>query len=243
MFKKKLNMNILLIGVSSFLGQNLLLFLKSKGYTVTTVSQHLGQKIPYDELDKFSSVIYLKPDADSEFIEYKVKDKVPVLAIGSGALVDFYAGRLKLNPYIEGKQKIVSMASCTIHPGFFIPSPNHVDTGRGLHRDTLITLFSGNQISDSFNMDKSYYMTPVDKLLELILIFVKNPKQYVGEYAFGTHMPISRSQLLTLESTPQTERIYEEEMKHTKDVFNIEVTDEDIKNFKHNASEWVQNFS
>lgn len=233
-----MNNQVLIIGASSFLGVNLIPHLRQNGFAVDLVSQHLGDAIDYDSLGKYRCVLFLKPDADQGLIDCCAKDQVPILAIGSGALVDFKAGRMKMNPYIEGKQKIVAMASATVHPGFYIPDATHADTGRGLHRDTLMTLFSGQPIDDSFNMSKAYYMTPVSKLIQLIIAFAQDPSKYHGEYAFGSQMAISRGELHD-GVVPDRERLYAVDMERARDEFGLEVTDNDVKEFRAHSSTWI----
>jgi hypothetical protein len=225
----------LIIGASSFLGANLVPYLRDRHYDVVSVSTHKNESIPYDKLSEFKCVIYLKPDADERLNDCPV----PLLAIGSGALVDFNAGRINPNAYIEGKRKIVRMSSCTIHPGFFIPHPDHLDTGRGLHRDTLVTLFGGAPIPDTFSLDKAYYMTPVEALCIVIAKFIHNPHKYTGEFALGTPMTVSRRELRYKAPFANSPRIYEKEMQRTANIFGC-VVNETPEQLGRDAEAWVQ---
>jgi len=231
---------VLIIGASSFLGTNLFPRINDM-YKVQTICTHLGQKVPYEFIqDKlYRCVIYLKPDADPMLKQ--VRGHVPVLSIGSGALVDFKAGRIPHNAYIEGKQALVEMSSVTIHPGFFIPNASHIDTGRGLHRETLLTLFGANAatLPASFSLDKAYYITPVDKLLEMIVRFIENPTQFHGEYPFGSVFPISRRALIS-DTSLEVNALYVNDMKRTKDEFGMEVSFEDCLQFGEQARAWVK---
>lgn len=228
--------SVLVVGASSFLGANLVPFLRSKQWHVDAVSTHNGERVSYDKLFQYRCVVYLKPDADSLLNDCPV----PLVAIGSGALVDFNAGRIPENPYIEGKRKIVAMASCTIHPGFFIPDARHVDTGRGLHRETLMALFSPKAtIPETFSLDKAYYMTPVQRLLELLERFVQRPNMYRGEFAFGTPMPISRRELLYKASSAGAMYVYAKEMCVTAETFDVEICDDTPANLAADAAAWV----
>jgi hypothetical protein len=228
--------SVLVVGASSFLGANLVPFLRSKQWHVDSVSTHKGERVPYDKLSRYRCVVYLKPDAEPLLNDCPV----PLVAIGSGALVDFNAGRIPENPYIEGKRKIVAMASCTIHPGFFIPDARHVDTGRGLHRETLMTLFSPKAtIPETFSLDKAYYMTPVQRLLELLERFVQRPNMYRGEFAFGTPMPISRRELLHKANSADAMYVYAKEMCVTAETFDVEICDDTPANLAADAAAWV----
>jgi hypothetical protein len=203
---------------------------------VETISTHKGERVPYDKLSQYRCVVYLKPDADLLLNDCPV----PLVAIGSGALVDFNAGRISSNAYVEGKRKIVAMASCTIHPGFFIPDARHVDTGRGLHRETLMTLFSSRTtIPETFSLDKAYYMTPVQRLRDLIERFVQTPGLYRGEFAFGTPMPISRGELLHKASFAEAAYVYAKEMCVTAETFDVEICDDTPANLAADAAAWV----
>lgn len=228
-------MSVLIIGCSSFLGVNLLTSLQKSSYIIDQISEHLGDKIPYDDLDKYRCIVYLKPDASDKLL--KNKPNIPILSIGSGALVDYYAGRTQINPYIKCKQKLVQMSTVTLHPGFFIPSATDLDTGTGLHRETLINLFSDNCIID---LEKGYYMTPVFALIKMITMFIDEPTKYNGEYPIGSSMKITRRELLN-GIVPDREAIYEKNMKRAYEDFGVSVTREDIKCFKFNAEQWVEN--
>lgn len=228
-------MSVLIIGCSSFLGVNLLASLANSNYNIDRVSEHLGDKIPYDNLDKYRCIIYLKPDVNQWLLEHK--PNVPMLAIGSGALVDYYAGRIESNSYIEGKQKLVQMSTVTLHPGFFIPSMTDLDTGRGLHRETLVNLFSEHP---NIDLEKAYYMTPVSALIKMITMFIDEPVKYQGEYPIGSPMKIARKELLN-GIVPNREAIYANDMKRALEDFGVAVTTENIKQFKSNAEQWVRN--
>lgn len=233
-----MNNFILVIGASSFLGTNLIPYLERSGFVIRRVCQHLGDVIPYDELEQFRCVIYLKPDADQGLIDRAAKNIVPILSIGSGALVDYNAGIIEYSPYIEGKEKIVVMSSVTIHPGFFIPDITHIDTGRGLHRSTLMTLFSGQPIDASFNMTKAYYMTPVAKLIQMIVMYATDPSKYRDSYAFGTQMAITREELRD-GAKPKGKPVYGVYMTNALKDFGLEITDKDIEKLRNDALAWV----
>jgi len=234
--------SVLIIGASSFLGANLLPKIDPNTHDVTTISVHLGEQIPYEDIinKKYSCVVYLKPEADQKLIDINAREYVALLAIGSGSVVDFNAGRIVINPYVGEKLKLVKMSSVIIHPGFYIPDKNHKDTGRGLHRETLFNLFNATNVPSEEYLKKAYYMTPVAKLIELIVRFIEKPTLFpIGEYAFGSKMAITRKELF--EGTrPQGKHIYANNMALITKFLDMEVTDEDISHFTENAKSWVQ---
>lgn len=252
-------MKILIIGASSFLGVNLVKHLHSLRsslngmrsislvpFELTLISEHLGDVIPFDSLHTFHAIFYLKPEFNAKLHEMNSKNEFPLLAIGSGAYIDYRKGTVDYNSYVQSKHGITQMATVTIHPGFFIPNETHADTGRGLHRNTLVKLFSPNNTTvdnlPDIDLSKAYYITPVDKLLNLMTKWALNPSLYQpGWYALGSCMAVTRKELWE-KRVPPADRphIYADEMFKTAREFDISVTYEDVMFAGYSAKAWVK---
>jgi hypothetical protein len=89
-------------------------------------------------------------------------------------------------------------------------------------------------------MRKAYYMTPVDALITMIQRFIEEPTKFNGEYAFGSAMAISRSDLKHGIHFEDAKRVYASDMERAKQEFHMEVSDQDIGRFTEQAREWVK---
>lgn len=134
-------------------------------------------------------ILWLSPHDDVRVIEMFRNN--PMLVIGSGAIVDFYNGRIDLTTaptsmvkYIQGKLRMSSSPYVTtIHPGFYLQDVAIPFQG-GLHHETSQWLFA-----PAFDICKKWqgaakYVTPVSYLCKMICMWIENPKDTEGKWYF-----------------------------------------------------------
>lgn len=251
--------NILIVGANSFLASAIIPVLISTGYQVQGLMRQraypkelieqlrfFSDDISDINLDDIHAVLYFRPDYDEHVIQTIRASNTPICTIGSGAVIDFRQAQqgkpdLEPNSYVTGKLLLVENSDLIIHPGFYIPNASQKDIGRGLHRDTLASLFREDTppIPED-KMEKAYYMTSVPLLVNLFMKWLADPVSISGEFAFGTPMAISRRELRD-NSTPSSDSKYLQEMEKTQRIFGPGYfhTQGVIDRLHQDAKEWI----
>lgn len=233
--------------------------LKTVNYDGTDDDLYYKLLCEYDEQKKLNSQCSLINFSTNSFVNiFKLAQSrnIPTLIIGSGAVVDWAAGRLKINDYVEGKLRAERESTTTIHPGFYIKdTPNDKASlfpWHGLHLETYKWLFS-EKFDVSKDWGKKYYITKISDMLTIIWKWIDNPEKYRGHFSVGSYKPIYRYEIRELSgltvpkeirdkfASAQVENIYEHDMEKTENKFemNFAHSSFDIKN----AKEWTLLYS
>lgn len=243
-------MNLLIIGVTSSLFSTVLPKL-SKNITIHTIIRNrddLNEKqqkwrtflksntVEFTDINKIDLCIYMSSVDDIEILQSLETQNIPILLIGSGAVIDWKHGRIPMNSYIEGKLRALMFATTTIHPGFYLPNAQTQDVGSGLHVDTIRKIFG--DYDSTFNYEKSKYITSMDLLSDFIIQWIQHPYLYTGkQFAFGTPFAMSRMQIRE-NNTIEHERLYEDEMSYTFKVSGLK--HKNITDMIEDARKWYK---
>jgi hypothetical protein len=128
----------------------------------------------------------------------------PTLAIGSGAMIDFYLGSVpKSNDYIDSKLRMALTPNVTtLCCGFFLEDdPNIPPSPSGLHRDTtlILTKCTNGIIADPKWWSKGYYLTPKTFVCEAIVRWIADSHNKIGKwYHVGSIRTYSRAEIAKL---------------------------------------------
>lgn len=235
--------------------------------SLSTTSNCLFQTIDYDGseedlVDKFISacddedetnrceVINLSTYSFVNVLKLAQARDIPTFIIGSGAVVDWANGRLKINDYVEGKLRAERESTTTIHPGFYIKdTPNDKDSvfpWHGLHLDTYHWMFS-DYFDESKDWGKKYYVTQTSFMIDIICKWIDNPEKYGGHYSVGSYKPLYRYEIRELsglsvpkevkDKFPSLDPIYQSDMQKTENQFNMQFTQ--LTSAFQNAREWT----
>ena len=193
-------------------------------------------------------------------VEICQQANIPTFAIGSGAVVDWAAKRMKMNGYIEGKVRSEREYTTTIHPGFYLEDTG-VDTPfswSGLHTETYSWLFQ-KEFDEGLNWGKEKYITSISALINLIKVWTqlithkdanKRLPLFNRHFAFGTERAYPRWHLRQMSGLPVGKNMeekypfgndYSKEMKQTEDSFGVKAFDKDMFiNSCKRAREWTE---
>lgn len=144
-------------------------------------------------------------------------DIAPTLAIGSGALIDYYTKTIPTsNPYIDGKLRMaLTPGVTTLCCGFFLENnPYTPNTPSGLHRDTTRVLLGIDRCSETDPEKiakwyaKAYFVTPKTLACETINRWIENPHDKLNRwFHVGSTRTYSRAELAKLLGTTLPEGI------------------------------------
>lgn len=171
----------------------------------------------------------------------------PTLAIGSGAMLDFYMGRTDLTKlpeqglsYIQGKVRMaLTEGVTTLLPGFYLEDdPSVPVTPSGLHRETTAKIVAP-EFDVNYSWDKPKYVTPKSFLAEMIVRWCANPEPYLNHwYHCGTDRAYNRWEVRVLcgQDVPTEVKeqhliqapVYLKEAQRTVSAFGVKCDDENI---------------
>lgn len=150
----------------------------------------------------------------------KCANYADTIAIGSGAMVDFYLGKIDLTTtqpgviaYIQSKLRMALTPGVTLFcPGFYVEDDATIPrTPGGLHHDTQDVLLKP-ECDVNFNWGKAKYITLKSELVRGILQWIANSSPYLNKwYLVGTERPWQRWEL--------REAMYKDVPQETKDKF------------------------
>lgn len=173
----------------------------------------------------------------------------PTLAIGSGAMLDFYKGHIDLTtapmPVVSYVQSKVRMALTkgvtTLLPGFFIEDdPSVPMTPSGLHRETSAKI-RAIELDESYNWSKPKYVTPKTFIVKIIVKWCLNPTPYLDKwYHCGSdraynrwelrHFVTGNMKVLMQHKYPvATIAAYKDDAIDTANAFGMKCSDEYVK--------------
>lgn len=217
-------------------------YLKSEGFELcvsndisSTVKNFFFNRKDLDEWRILWFSTHDEPEALRECSRY-----APTLAIGSGAMVDYY---LKIiphsNDYIDGKVRMALTHGVTVLCfGFYLEDdPNIQLTPGGLHHETTRVLLGYNSAPEDYKWTKGYYLTPKTFACEAIVRWMANPQNKLGKwYHVGTSRAYSRAEIAKILGTSVPENVASEPFRNTYSNlahdfavdFGIQCTDKNI---------------
>lgn len=166
----------------------------------------------------------------------------PTLAIGSGAMLDFYTGKIDLAKidsgtlkYLQGKLRMALTSGVTVLlPGFFLEDNDKVPkTPGGLHHNTTKILIQ-QAFEKDFKWGKAKYVTPKTMIANIVKKWLIAPESYLDKwYHVGStkawqrwelrdHMPEFNddvSKQIKEDNPASTKRVYLEYANNTVDAF------------------------
>jgi hypothetical protein len=206
----------------------------------------------YNEKESKCELINLSTCSFANIIKVAQMRNIPTFVIGSGAVVDWAAERLKINEYVEGKLRAEREASTTVHPGFYIKdTPNDKESlfpWHGLHLETYKWMFS-EDFDASKDWGKKYYVTKISDMMEVICKWIDDPERYRGQFSIGSHRPLYRYEIRELSGlkVPKEiedkfvpaplDEIYKLDMEKTEKQFDISFSMSESA--FQNAKEWT----
>ena len=239
---------------------------KSFNYVTTLATlpkEHIFQTVEYDgteedlltkitcvyNSDQKYELVNLSTYSFVNILKFAQTKKVPSFIIGSGAVIDWAGGRLKINDYVEGKLRAERESTTTMHPGFYIKdTSNDADSQfpwHGLHLETYKWMFA-DSFDETKDWSKKYYVTPMSYVIDILCKWIENPIS--GHFSVGSHKPLYRYQIRELSGlfVPQEIKdkydpltdIYEKDMEKTEREFGLSFS-ENTSAFV-NAREWTK---
>ena len=201
------------------------------------------------ETNKPDCLLVFATHASLDVLRLCRKHGVASLLIGSGAVTDWSNGRFNIvklasDPktkqfaeYIEGKVLAQSLATTTIHPGYYLPTDTCGFTKSGLHIDSASKIFAPN-FDDKFNWGKDKFVTPMVSLTEIVQKWVASAPDFKsGVYSFGSDNALPRWKVRELsgyEDIPneikekyphKNTKRYRDDMEETRRVFDMSMID------------------
>ncbi len=202
-------------------------------------------------------LLYLSSVGDLTVLETCRNHNVPNLVIGSGAFTDWLAGRIDITKvpkefgeYVQGKARETFLAYTMIHPGFYLAPRDALYVGSGLHVNTFKFMFSDN-FDETQSWGKDKFVTPMNHLCQLIEKWCMNPEKYKQfQGPFGTDSAYPRWYLRELAGLDVPEDVklknpltedskYQMDVKRTKNIFETELTGDDLKRACVESREWA----
>lgn len=145
---------------------------ESNPTVVEALVKHGVLFVPKDNNLHPDRILWLSTHDDVPYLSRYVEDKVPILAINSGAIMDILTGRqdeATANAYQKSKLALHRAEGIyNIIPGFFIQDLKDPEwASKGLHGDTTVKLFSTEQ-DPNFDWGKAYSVTPKSYIVAVI---------------------------------------------------------------------------